>query len=125
VLTGGGLFLRADSRIGKNKYRKGEVNIIGGNISTRIASGVNSDDVKSNMLELIEMFNDNTGTNKFEKGSIIHFIFLYIHPYYNSNGRYARMLHEAYLEKFRIRNTIVMMNNIISYNKSDYYKAIQ
>ena len=74
--------------------------------------GVKEEDIKDFMNSFIEVYKSNSpsvlNSNPFLKSSLIHLLFLKIHPYYDGNGRTARMLHSI---KFtQIINSIYGMN---------------
>ena len=58
------------------------------------------------------------------KSQILHFYFVYIHPYYDVNGRTARTTSMWYL----LNNNVypyVIFNRGIQINKNEYYKIIR
>ena len=74
--------------------------------------GANPEDLKSFMNDFINIYKSNSpsvlNSNPFLKSSLIHLLFLRIHPYFDGNGRTARMLHNI---KFtQIINNIYGMN---------------
>lgn len=78
--------------------------------------GANPEDIKDFMNSFIEVYKSNSpsvlDSNPFLKSSLIHLLFIKIHPYFDGNGRTARMLHSI---KFtQIINSIYGMNLKIS-----------
>lgn len=78
--------------------------------------GAEPEDVKAFMDNFLEVYKSNSpsvlNSNPFLKSSLIHLLFLRIHPYTDGNGRTARMLHNI---KFtEIINKIYGMNLKIS-----------
>ncbi|MFA6548333.1 MAG: Fic family protein, partial [Candidatus Margulisiibacteriota bacterium] len=60
------------------------------------------------------------------KASIIHFYFVYLHPFFDGNGRTARALFYFYLLKNRYEFfKYFSISAIIRENRSAYYKAIK
>ena len=59
--------------------------------------GAKPEDIKDFMNTFIEVYKSNSpsvlNSNPFLKSSLIHLLFLRIHPYFDGNGRTARMLH--------------------------------
>jgi len=126
MLSAGGALLSENERIlPDNLYREGEVDIVGSSVGKRVAAGLSSDKLNKHMKEFQRFYNQNTLFDPFQTGAIIHFLFVYIHPYFDMNGRTARILHDSYLYKHGLRNTTSLMNVVISMNKPDYYKAVQ
>ncbi|MGL5428686.1 MAG: Fic family protein [Cetobacterium sp.] len=81
--------------------------------------------VEELMSQLIDYINEDTKENVFIKASIIQFMFLYIHPFFDGNGRTARALSYMYLIKkgygfFKFFSISYVVNEY----KSKYYKSI-
>ncbi len=54
-----------------------------------------------------------------------HYIFEYIHPFYDGNGRTGRYLLSAFLETPLSRPTALSLSRVIAENKHLYYQAFQ
>ncbi len=70
--------------------------------------------------------NDKLSSNKtdiFIKSQILHFYFVYVHPYYDVNGRCSRTTSMWYLLNNEIYPYIIF-NRGISFKKNEYYKVI-
>ena len=52
-----------------------------------------------------------------------HFLFEYIHPFYDGNGRTGRYLLALYLSEPLSITTVLSLSRVIAENKSAYYKA--
>ncbi|PLS26236.1 Fic family protein [Bifidobacterium parmae] len=52
-----------------------------------------------------------------------HFLFEYIHPFYDGNGRTGRYLLALYLNHDLTVPTVLSLSRTIAYNKNAYYKA--
>lgn len=52
-----------------------------------------------------------------------HFLFEYIHPFYDGNGRTGRYLLALYLSEPLSETTVLSLSRVIAENKSKYYKA--
>lgn len=79
------------------------------------------------MNKLIEFINEDhkfmQDSDYFIKSQIIHFYFVYIHPYFDVNGRTSRTLSMWYLlnkEKY----PFILFNQGINYHKNLYYTSI-
>ena len=97
--------------------------------SRMYSMGVHPDKVSDYMTRLYDfMKNDdtlNTGseTDIFLKSQIMHFYFVYIHPYYDLNGRTARTTSMWYLLN-KEAYPFIIFNRGISLNKQEYYRVI-
>lgn len=108
-------------------YREGPVFIINGsNLSETPIEGVDYEKVEyyMNMLfSYIDDISDKTEIDSFIKSQIIHFYFVYIHPYFDVNGRTSRTVAMWYLLNNKAYPYIAF-NRAIAFAKSDYYKKI-
>ncbi|MGL6154293.1 MAG: Fic family protein [Cetobacterium sp.] len=106
------------------RYRDDIVMVKDGNLNI-IYEAPRYDLVEGLMKKLIDYINEDSSENKFIKASIIQFIFLYIHPFFDGNGRTARALSYMYLIKngyefFKFFSISYVVNEY----KSNYYKSI-
>lgn len=85
----------------------------------------NHETVEDLMKKLLDYINVDTKENIFVKASIIQFIFLYIHPFFDGNGRTARALSYMYLIKNGYEFfKFFSISYVINEYKRDYYKSI-
>lgn len=56
---------------------------------------------------------------------ISHYIFEYVHPFYDGNGRTGRYLLAMYLETSLSKPTALSLSRVIAENKNQYYHAFQ
>ena len=110
-------------------YRKNPVYIYySSDVTKRPDMGLDASLVEDKMDELLDFMNnysfDDTKTMSYLKSQILHFYFVYIHPYYDVNGRTARTTSMWYL----LNNNVypyVIFNRGIQINKNEYYKIIR
>ena len=95
------------------------------NLSKEPDEGIDSKLIDEYMDSLFNYINKGnsfkTQTDFYIKSQIIHFYFVYIHPYFDVNGRTSRTLSMWYL----LNNNIfpyIIFNRGINYNKNMYYK---
>lgn len=97
------------------------------NINKEPEKGMDEQKVPEFMEKLIEFINMNhdlkTQTDYYIKSQIIHFYFVYIHPYFDVNGRTSRTLSMWYLLNQEVYPYIIF-NRGINFDKSTYYKVI-
>ena len=108
-----------------------DVVIIGyyGEVSDR---GVDAKNLGDAMKQLVSFINEQL-TNQSEISylvpHIIHYYILYLHPYYDFNGRMARMLSYWYTLKCPfIKEKLPIFSEAINYNrktKAQYYRSIE
>lgn len=108
-----------------DKYRIGDVVIADsmGNITFYAPLPGSIDDM---MSQLISFANSDDNLNNFIKSVIIHYYFVYIHPFCDGNGRCARLLLQNYLIKcgFDKFKGISISTGVLQ-NKSGYYRALE
>lgn len=83
------------------------------------------DNYMNSLLEYIS--NDNNNLSKadlFIKSQIIHFYFVYIHPYFDINGRTSRTTSMWYLLNNQ-SYPFIIFNRAIQLYKTEYYKVIR
>ncbi len=113
------------NRMGKY-YREGPVYILRGIRLDRYFTGVDKDHIEEYMDILFDYINindDKTDIDTFIKSQIIHCYCVYIHPYFDVNGRTSRTLAMWYL--FNKKDLSYMtFNRSISFMKSKYEKSL-
>jgi len=76
------------------------------------------------MGKLIKFINSDDKINDLVKAAIIHFYIGYIHPYFDGNGRIARLLHQWFLIRRGYSSTLFYsLSNHIERSCKAYYKA--
>ena len=89
--------------------------------------GMNEKYIDKYMDKLIDYINNNNISNTeidhFIKSQIIHFYFVYIHPYFDINGRTSRTISMWYLLNNKIYPYIIF-NRGIAFNQRDYESSI-
>ncbi len=104
-----------------NFYRHDKVYIVGDNIAHQ---GISHDLLPIYMKDFIEFINKDDNINQLQKACIIHFYFAYLHPYFDGNGRTARLLHLWYLIQSGFSSTLfTSFSKYISLSKNDYYNS--
>ena len=106
-------------------YRK---NLLCGIYDKDVDRGMNPKELDSYMDNLFEFIKDNshkeTDTENFIISQIIHFYLVYIHPYFDVNGRTARTTALWHLINSKAYPYIIF-NRAISFQKNKYHKVIQ
>ncbi len=89
--------------------------------------GINYKEIDKYMNYLFDYINSgnslDTMTDYYIKSQIIHFYFVFIHPYFDVNGRTSRTLSMWYLLNNEVYPYIIF-NRGINFDKKTYYKAI-
>jgi len=109
-------------------YRTDKVYIlINGNLSCEPDEGIDAERIDEFMDAYFEFLNslDYTGTitDDYIKSQILHFYFVYIHPYFDVNGRTSRTLAMWYLLNKKAYPYIIF-NRGITFKGHEYDKAI-
>ena len=122
-----GLLSKEDVKNMGEYYRQNEVYIFYSNNPDKFDMGISSNLIDEYMSMLLEYANENNSnlskTEKFLKSQIMHFYFVFIHPYYDINGRTSRTMSMWYL----LNNNdypFIIFNRAIQLNKAKYYKKI-
>lgn len=76
------------------------------------------------MKELVEFAAEKAAQNDLIKAAILHFALAYLHPYFDGNGRMARLLHLWYLVQQGYWSALfVPMSRFVEESCARYYKA--
>lgn len=123
--------LKEDEQLIEGYYRSSGVDIIGkyGEVSDK---GVDSSVLNDWMKQFVKFIQDSMielNRLTYLMPHIIHYYMIYLHPYYDFNGRMARMLAYWYIVKCDyIDDKLPVFSEAINYNtqtKSKYYQAIE
>ena len=123
-----GLLESYDEKMMGDYYRKAPVYIFhSSNPAVKPIDGLDFNDLDYFMDELFNFTNSDFGsecmTDEFIKSQIIHFYFVYIHPYFDINGRTSRTMSIWHLLN-KEAYPFVIFNRGIQLNKQEYYKVI-
>ena len=102
-------------------YRHAPVYVVGGEESRE---GLPAQQLPDAMKRLVDFANTKDGINELHKAAILHFAFAYYHPYFDGNGRTARLLHLWYLVQQGYPAALFTpFSRYIAESKAAYYKA--
>lgn len=102
-------------------YRHDSVHVVGERIEhTGIAHAL----LPERMGGLVSFIRTEDGMDDMVKAAVVHFYLAYLHPYFDGNGRMARMLHLWYLVQRGYPSALfVPFSGSILKNRGGYYKA--
>ena len=120
--TAVGAFLpEEDKLLPGNYYRHDAVYIVGKKVEH---TGIGWEKLKNYMGDLIGFIQDQTPMNDLLKAALIHFYIAYLHPYFDGNGRMARLLHLWYLVQRGYSSALfVPLSGFIERSRKGYYDA--
>ena len=102
-------------------YRHDVVYVVDGEESRE---GLPAQQLPDAMKRLVDFANSKDGINELHKAAILHFAFAYYHPYFDGNGRTARLLHLWYLVQQGYPAALFTpFSRYIAESKAAYYKA--
>jgi Fic family protein len=109
------------------KYRNDKVYVWNDGKQEVVYEAPKHDKVQEFMDKLIEFINsEDDGIHPVVKASIIHFYFVYIHPFFDGNGRTARTLSFMYLLKNGYSYfKFFSISGVLKEERSKYYKALK
>lgn len=108
-------------------YRTKPVYILDGYFDASFDKGIPENRIEEFMEMYFNFLNTNINgseTEEYIKSQILHFYFVYIHPYFDVNGRMSRTLAMWYLLNKKAYAYIIF-NRGISFSKSTYCKTIK
>ncbi|ETY71260.1 cell division protein Fic [Bifidobacterium moukalabense DSM 27321] len=103
-------------------FRKGDVEVQGPH-GTAIYSGVSGEARISALLAQMIDLAKSDEMPFLQRSIASHFLFEYIHPFYDGNGRTGRYLLALYLSHGLTIPTVLSISRTIAENKNGYYKA--
>ena len=117
-----GDFLPEEDRLAEGKlYRHDTVYVVSDHVEH---SGLDHKKVPEFMSDFIDFINADDDINDLIKAAIIHFYLAYVHPYFDGNGRMARLLHLWFLVQKGYRSTLfVPFSSQIEKSRKAYYNA--
>lgn len=120
-MTIGDFLPEKDRLLPGNLYRHDSVYIVGGKVEH---TGLPWQRLPAYMAELVAFAAEKAAQNDLVKAAILHFALAYLHPYFDGNGRMARLLHLWYLVQRGYSSALfVPMSRFIEESRSRYYKA--
>lgn len=87
-------------------------------------SGISSAKLPEYMSDFVSFANSEDKINELVKATMLHFYIAYIHPYFDGNGRMARLIHMWYLIQKGYETTLfIPFSNYIEKSRKKYYDA--
>ncbi|MBQ3069424.1 MAG: Fic family protein [Clostridia bacterium] len=117
-----GDFLENDDRLKEGQYyRHDTVYVVSNHIEH---SGLDHRHIPQFMKALIAFANTEDDINDLIKAAILHFYVAYVHPYFDGNGRMARLLHLWFLIQKGYQSTLfIPFSSQIEKSRKAYYDA--
>jgi len=110
-----------DQLLPGNYYRHDTVYIVGDKVEH---TGITWEKLKSYMGDLIGFIQGKTPMNDLLKAALIHFYVAYLHPYFDGNGRMARLLHLWYLVQQGYSSALfIPLSEYVNKSRKGYYDA--
>jgi Fic family protein len=104
-------------------YRHDAVYVVGGKVQHQ---GLPAAQLPQAMAQLIAFANADDAVDELHKASILHFYLAYLHPYFDGNGRAARLVHLWYLvQKGYSSALFIPFSRYIERSRRDYYRAYE
>lgn len=121
MMSAGDFVSEDDKLIEGNLYRHDTVYVVGEDVAH---SGVDFRKVPELMKSLIDFINAEDDIDDLIKATIIHFYIAYIHPYFDGNGRTARLVHLWFLIQKGYQSALfIPFSSQIEKSRKAYYDA--
>ncbi len=106
-----------------NLYRHDSVYVV----ETKVEhTGISYQQVPSYMKSLVEYINQKDDIQDLMKACIIHFYIAYVHPWFDGNGRMARLVHLWFLIQRGYQSVLfIPFSSLIEKTRKQYYDAYQ
>lgn len=103
-------------------FRTSTVEVVDGNGRVRHRGVTGEDAIYRYMQQMIDL-NATEEIPALYSAIMSHYIFEYVHPFYDGNGRLGRYLLSLYLSEPLSMVTALSLSRVIAENKEQYYKA--
>ena len=104
-----------------NFYRHDSVYVVGAKVEH---AGLPWQELPAYMGELVAFIHEDSEINDLLKAALIHFYIAYLHPYFDGNGRMARLVHLWYLVQQGYSSALfVPLSEYINKSRKGYYDA--
>ena len=117
-----GAFLPEEDRLLPGRfYRHDSVFVVGGKVEH---TGLPWQKLPEYMGALVAFFHEEDEINDLLKAALGHFYMAYLHPYFDGNGRMARLLHLWYLVQRGYPSALfIPMSSYVEQSRRAYYNA--
>lgn len=120
-LTIGAFLPEEDRLLPGNKYRHDSVYIVGDKVEH---TGLPWQKLSDYMGNLVSFIDEETSMNDLLKAALIHFYIAYLHPWFDGNGRMARLMHLWYLVQQGYSSALfVPLSEYVEKSRKGYYDA--
>jgi len=120
-ITVGDFLPEEDSLQSGSFYRHDAVYIVGERVEH---TGINWQKLTEYMHDLVSFIQRDISMNDLLKAALIHFYIAYLHPYFDGNGRMARLLHLWYLVQQGYSSALfIPLSEYINKSRKGYYNA--
>ncbi len=121
MMTVGDFLSGDDKLLDGNFYRHDTVFVISDHVEH---SGIDHKKVPEYMKSLVKFINTEDDINDLIKAAIIHFYIAFIHPYFDGNGRMARLIHLWFLIQKGYQSVLfIPFSSQIEKSRKAYYDA--
>jgi Fic family protein len=121
MLAVGDFLAEADRLMPAHQYRHDAVYVVGQNIEHQ---GLDWRRLPGYITKLIDYIYMDDGLDQIIKSIVLHYYFAYLHPYFDGNGRMARLLQLWYLvQNGYTASLFIPFSAYINESKGLYYKA--
>ena len=121
MMTVGNFLTGDDKLLEGNFYRHDTVFVVSNHVEH---SGIDHKKVPEYMKSLIMFINNEDDINDLIKAAIIHFYIAFIHPYFDGNGRMARLIHLWFLIQKGYQSALfIPFSSQIEKSRKAYYDA--
>lgn len=117
-----GNFLDDDNKLKESNYYRHDTVFV---MSDKIEhSGIDYSKLPECMKTFVKFANAKDNINDLLKATILHFYIAYLHPYFDGNGRMARLIHMWFLIQKGYESTLfVPFSSYIEKSRKKYYNA--
>ncbi|MBQ4322025.1 MAG: Fic family protein [Oscillospiraceae bacterium] len=110
-----------DQLLPNHYYRHDTVYVVGQEVEH---TGLPHEKIPEYMAALVAFIQEDSAMNDLVKAAIIHFYLAYLHPYFDGNGRMARLIHLWYLVQQGYTSAMfIPLSEYVEKSRKGYYNA--
>ena len=120
-LTVGAFLPPEDRLLPGHRYRHDSVYVVGSKVEH---TGLPWQKLPAYLEDLVAFVHQESAMNDLLKAAVLHFYLAYLHPWFDGNGRMARLLHLWYLVQQQYSSALfVPLSEYVEKSRREYYRA--
>lgn len=117
--------VHAENKLDGQLFRNENVQVVTSTQKVIHQGAIGHNEIVKNLENMLSILNDKSEIPQIIRIAVGHYIFGYIHPFYDGNGRVSRYLNSLYLSDSHSGLTAVSLAKSINQHKKKYYEIFK